>query len=156
MTLRKRDITRSKIEAAITRLLNCEPTHSELISSVRDYKISVSVVAKESGLSRESLYKNYPDIVDKLRDIKDDFNKHKKKISPNQKRLIEMRAELNALKVLNSNLLTENYKYLNAISELDVKMNNIILEKNNLIDRIVELNARSDNEIKRKVHKIAD
>lgn len=156
MTLRKKDLTRSRIEAAITRLLNCEPTHSELISNVRDYKISVSVVAKESGLSRESLYKNYPDIVNKLRDIKDGFSDHKKKISPNQKKLIVMRTELNALKILNSNLLTENYKYLNSISDLEAKINKIILEKNNLIDRIVELNTSRDNEIKRKVHKIAD
>ncbi|MDZ4261020.1 hypothetical protein [Cellvibrio sp. UBA7671] len=98
MTVPASEVTRKIIRQAYIRILNGRP---KIVDKGR--RISIASVAEESGLSRATIHKYYPDMVDKIRTASGkaylDVNDQKiSQLKVEQIKNKELRAELGALK----------------------------------------------------------
>ena len=109
------EATRKAIKQAFVRIKNSRP---KVVNKNR--KMSIASVAEESGFSRATIHKYYPDIVEMIRsesgrDIKTQRNKknellkvEREKNRVLQKELKDMRERVRQLSSINATLSTQN------------------------------------------------
>lgn len=125
-TQTKGNLTRQSIKQALLRIQNNRP---KLIAKER--KISIASVAEEAGVSRATIYNNYPDIAERIRELNNTTNNIQRDEKYQASLRIEstnrmLRAEIQKLNLqlaklasINACILIENTR-LNALNNKNI------------------------------------